>query len=98
MQVSVRKITKQIFKGQLTHMSIFTSFLSHFLLKLQFLCLFFLLFPLLNFDFTIYFYILVLYSLFGQHKLGSSFIERFGKTAFTAEFFTVANNLYFDEK
>ena len=77
----MRKLTEQIFKGHVAHiMFILMSFFSHFLLKLQFLCLFFLLFSLLSFDFTIYFHILVLYSVFGKHKLGSSIIGRIGKT------------------
>ena len=44
-KLRMRKITKQIFKGHVTHaLLILMSFFSHFLLKLQFLCLFFLLF------------------------------------------------------
>ena len=52
-----------------------------------------LLFSLLNFDSSINFYILVLYLLFGKQKLGSSIIDRIGKTVFTAEFLIVANTL-----
>ena len=86
------KISEQIFKSQVTRiMSIV--FFSCFLLKLRFLCLLFILFLILNVDFTVYFYILVLYSVFGKHKLGSSIIEPIGKTAFTAEFLTAANTL-----
>ena len=40
-----------------------------------------------------YFYILGLHWAFGKHKLGSSTISKTGKTAFNAEFVTVANTL-----
>ena len=53
----VHKISKQ---GHVTHMSILMS-LSRFLLKLHCFCLFFVRLSILNFDFNIYFYILVLY-------------------------------------
>ena len=76
------KIAKQIFKGHITH-----------IMSILIFILFFLLFSLLNFDFTIYFYILVLYLVFGKYKLGSSIIDQTGKTEFTAEFLTVANIL-----
>ena len=70
-------------------------FFSRFRLKLHFLCLFvFLLFSLLRFDFTIYFYIVVLYSVFGKNKLGISIIDQTRKTAFTEEFLTAADTLY----
>ena len=49
----------------------------------------FLTFPTFNFSF----HLLLLYSVFGKHKLGSSVIDQIGNTAFTAEFFTVANTL-----
>ena len=88
----MHKITRQIFKGHLTHIMSILSF-SHFLLKLQCLCLFFLLFSLLNTDFTIYFYILVLYSVFAKHKLGSSVIEEIKNTVLPTEFLTVSNTL-----
>ena len=55
--------------------------------------MFFLLFSLLNFDFTIYFYILVLHSVFGKHKLGSSTIDQTGKATFIMDVLTVANTL-----
>ena len=68
-------------------------FISCFNLKIQFLCLFSLPFSLLNFDFTIHFFILVFYSVFRKHKLRSSVIDQIDKNVFTAEFFTVANTL-----
>ena len=46
-----------------------------------------------NFDFTAYFYILVLYSVFRKHKLGSFIIDQIGKTVFTVQFLTVANTM-----
>ena len=61
-------------------------------LFLKFLCF---PFSLLNFGFTIYFYILVLYWVFEKHKLGNSTIDQIGKTAFTAEFLTVSNNVIY---
>ena len=86
---------KQIFKDHITHVYFNIFFFSRFRLKLHFLCLFvFLLFSLLRFDFTIYFYILVLYSVFGKNKLGISIIDQTRKTAFTEEFLTAANTLY----
>ena len=72
-------------------MPILMSFFSCFILKLQLLCLLFLLFSLSNFDSTIYFYILALHSVFGKHKLGSSVNDQIGKTEFITEFLTVAN-------
>ena len=59
-------------------MFVLVSSFSCFLLKLQFLCLFFLLFPFSNFDFTIYFYILGLNSVL-QNKLGSLLFAKLGK-------------------
>ena len=50
------------------------------------------LFSLLNFDFTVNFYILVPSKYLGNN-LGSSTIGNFGKTMFTAEFLAVANTL-----
>ena len=48
----------------------------------------------LTFKFSFhYFYILVLHAVFGKHRFGSSAIGQIGKTAFTAEFLTVANTL-----
>ena len=41
-----------------------------------------------------YFYILILYKVFGKHRLGSSTIGKFGKTAFTTECLTVANTQF----
>ena len=86
------KITEQIFRGHKTHMSILMSFFCHFLLKLEFLWLFFLLFSFLNFDFTIYFAFWYSIQYLGN-KLRSSIIDQTGKTAFIVEFFTVANTL-----
>ena len=86
--------SKQIFKGHITLMFVLVSFFSCFLLKLQFLCLFFLLFSFSNFDFTIYFYILGLNSVLGN-KLGKFTIYQIEKTAFTTEFLTVASTLLF---
>ena len=71
----------------------FHVFCSCIILKLQILHLFLLFFSFSNFDFIIYFYILVLYSVFGKHKLRSSTIGKNGKTVFTAELLTVANTL-----
>ena len=73
----MNKISKQIFKGVVTPiMSILMSSFSCFLLKLKFLCLLFLLLSRLNFDFTTYFYIFILYSVFGKNKLESSIIDQ----------------------
>ena len=84
------KKTEQIFQGHVTHiMSILMSFFSFSFKTTVFISLF----SILNLDFTIYFCILVLYSVFGKHKLGSSIIDQIEKTAFTTEFFTVANTL-----
>ena len=70
------------------------SFFSDFLLKPEFLCLFFLLFPLLHFDFTDYFYILVLCLVFGNINWEVlAIIEQIMKNVFTVEFLTVANTL-----
>ena len=66
-----------------------------FFLKTTVLMFAFLTFLTLNFDFTIYFYISLLYSVFGKDKLGSSIIDQIGKTAFTAEFLTIANTLQY---
>ena len=75
----MRNITKQIFKGRVTPiMSILIPF---FLVLFKTTVFFFLLFSLLNFEFTIYFYILVLCSVFEKHKLGSSLMDQIGKTA-----------------
>ena len=75
----MRNITKQIFKGHVTPiMSILIPF---FLVLFKTTVFFFLLFSLLNFEFTIYFYILVLCSVFEKHKLGSSLMDQIGKTA-----------------
>ena len=75
----MRNITKQIFKGHVTPiMSILIPF---FLVLFKTTVFFFLLFSLLNFEFTIYFYILVLCSVFEKHKLGSSLMNQIGKTA-----------------
>ena len=75
----MRNITKQIFKGHVTPiMSILIPF---FLVLFKTTVVFFLLFSLLNFEFTIYFYILVLCSVFEKHKLGSSLMDQIGKTA-----------------
>ena len=41
-----------------------------------------------------YFYILILSKVFGKHRLGSSTIGKFGKTAFTTECLTVANTQF----
>ena len=80
----MHKITKQIFKGHKTDIiSILMSFFL-FSFKTAFLCWF-----------QYLFYILVLYSVFGKHKLGSSIIDQIGKTACIAEFLTVANTLVF---
>ena len=49
-------------------------------------------FSLLNFDFTVNFYILVPSKYLGNN-LGSSTIGNIGKTMFTAEFLAVANTL-----
>ena len=87
------KISKQIFKGHTTYiMSILMSFFSFFF-KLQFLCLLFLLFSLFNFDFTTYFYVLVLYSVFEKHKLGRSTIDQIEATVLTTKFLTVAKRI-----
>ena len=59
-----------------------------FFLFSSFVCLLFLLSWLWNFDFTIYFYILVLYPVSGKHKLGNSIVN---KIVVTAEFLTVGN-------
>ena len=75
----MRNITKQIFKGHVTPiMSILIPF---FLVLFKTTVFFFLLFSLLNFEFTIYFYIFVLCSLFDKHKLGSYLMDQIGKTA-----------------
>ena len=85
----MHKISKQIFKGEVTHiMSILMSFIKTTVFMFAFLT-----FLTFKFHFTIHFYILVLYSVFGKHKLGSSIIDQIGKTVFTAEFLTVANTL-----
>ena len=63
----------------------------------SFIFILFLLFSLLNFDSITHFYIFVLYSVFGKHKLGGSNIDRIGKTAFTAEFLIVVNTLSIQE-
>ena len=90
------KISKQLFKGHITEiLSFLMSFL--FLFKtILVLCLFLLLFWLLNFDFTIFtFWYYIKY--FGN-KLGISAFGQIGKTAFTAEFLTVANTLWIKTK
>ena len=87
------KITQQVFKGHATRIrSILMSFLS-FYIKTTVLMLFFLFFLLLNLEFTIYFYILVLYSVFWKYKLRSSTIGQIGKIVFTMELLTAANTL-----
>ena len=76
----MRNITKQIFKGHVTPiMSILIPFFLVLFKTTGFF--FFLLFSLLNFGFNIYFYILVLCSVFEKHKLGSSLMDQIGKTA-----------------
>ena len=54
--------------------------------------------PFSDFDFTIYFSILVFHSVFRKQKLGSSVIDQIDKTVFTAEFFPVANTLIGSKK
>ena len=61
-----------------THHIYFNVFYSHFCLELPFLCLFFLLFSPLHFDFTFYIFILVLYSVFEKNKMGSFVIDQIG--------------------
>ena len=75
-------------------MFILISFFFSFSFKTTFFRFVFLLFSLLRFDFTIYFYIVVLYSVFGKNKLGISIIDQTRKTAFTQEFLSAANTLY----
>ena len=43
-----------------------------------------------------YFYILLLYEVFGKHKLGNSTIGQIGETMFITEFLIVANTLIFN--
>ena len=82
-----------MFKGQVTHiMSFLMSFFVCFK-KLSFYCLLLLLSSLLNFDFAVYFYILILYSVLVEHKLRSSTIDKIRKIVFTAEILTVASTL-----
>ena len=50
-------------------------------------------FSLLNFDFSVYCYTVVFYSVFGKHKLGSSIIDQILKIVFTAKFLTIASTL-----
>ena len=87
----MRKTRKQILKGHVTHMPILMTFFL-FSLKATLFVLFFFLFSLLHFNLTIYFYFLVLSEYLGN-KLGGSTIGKIGKTAFIAEFLTVANTL-----
>ena len=61
-QVFMCKTIKNLFKGHVTHIvSILMSFFTFSFKPTLFLLMFSLLFWLLNFDFTIYFYNLVLY-------------------------------------
>ena len=73
-------------------MSILMSFFWFSFINTSLSCLLFLFFSLFNFDFTIF---SLCYSIkyLGKPKLWSSTIGQFGKTAFTAEFLTVANTL-----
>ena len=80
----MRKITNQILKGHITHvLLILMSFFFSFPFKTTIFMFVFLTF-IRNFDFTSNFYILVLYSIFGKHKLGSSIFDQIGICAFTA--------------
>ena len=80
------KHKKQIFTSRITHIKpiLMTFFLFYFKTML-FCCLLFLLFSLLNFDFTncAFWYPLSIWETIGQ----------IGKTVFTTEFVTVANTL-----
>ena len=89
----MRKISKQIFQGQRnSHHVYFNVFFWFSFINTSLSCLLFLFFSLFNFDFTIF---SLCYSIkyLGKPKLWSSTIGQFGKTAFTAEFLTVANTL-----
>ena len=89
----MRKRSEQICKGHVNVISVLLSFFAFSFKHTFLLFLFFLLFSILNFDVSIYFYILILWKVFGKYKLGSSTIDQIGKTAFAAEFLTVANTL-----
>ena len=72
---------------------------SYFLFSLKntlLLCLSILILSIINFDFTIHLYILVLCRVFGKHELVSSAIAfyQIEKTAPNTDFLTVANTLY----
>ena len=70
----------------------FNVFFSCFCLKLQFL-FDYLTFLTFKHEFTVYIYILVLYSVFGKHNSGKSTTDQIEKIAFTAEFLTLAKTL-----
>ena len=79
----MRKRNKKICKGHVKVTSILMSFFSFSFKNTLPLCLFILLFSILSFDFTMYFYLGNINWEIGQ----------IGKTAFTVEFLTVANTL-----
>ena len=87
----MRKISKQIFKGQATLID-FNAFFFWVSLETTVSMFFFLTF-LFYILISLFHYILVRYSIFGKHKLGNCFIDQTGSTAFNAEFLTVADNL-----
>ena len=85
---------KKKFKGHVTHIiPISMTFFSFSFKTILFCYLFFFLFSLLYFDIYRLFLHFGTLQVFGKHKLGTSAIGKIEKTAFTAEFFTVANTL-----
>ena len=82
LQVTMQKISKQIFNSEVTHHGYFNVF-CYFLLNLQFFV--FAVLTFLTFKFWFIFYILVLYSIFRKHILESSITDKFGKLS-TVEF------------
>ena len=88
------KTRKQIFKGHVTHIiPISMTFFSFSFKTILFCYLFFFLFWLLYFDIYSLFLHFGTLQVFGNYKLGTSAIGKIEKTAFTTEFFTVANTL-----
>ena len=86
------KTRKQIFKGHVTYMPILITFFSFCFKTTLFCCLLFIFFLFLHFDFSIYFYILVLSKYLGNINWEVLLLAKFGKLR-TAGFLTLANTL-----
>ena len=92
--IYIKHVKKKKFKGHVTHIiPISMTFFSFSFKTILFCYLFFFLFSLLYFDIYSLFLHFGTLQVFWKHKLGTSAIGKIEKTAFTAEFFTVANTL-----